>query len=329
MDLMDSRTVIEALRVPAVLVGQDLRAVAASPRWREAYGDAFTPFLAEPLSTIPGAFATARGVIETGLEAQVVVSEGDLLSEVDHFEVRPVLARGHGRLAIVAGLLVIGVERAKRGRVSILPRAEPASEEPPELTSAGPATVAHRLRTDLQDLVEHLGVLQASPLSRPQEERVDSAIEKALGLVAYLGQIEWAEMLAEAPAPRPAPRPPEARALRALVVDDNSINRHVAQSMFGVLGVDADAVGDASSALAMLEAMPYDLVFMDVMLPGVDGVEVTHQIRQRYGPRPVVVGVTAMPEAEDRCRSAGMDGFIVKPLRLDDVSRAVALCDAV
>lgn len=324
MDLMDSRAVVEALRVPAVLVGQDLCAVAASPRWREAYGDAYRPFLADPFRAVPGAVATARGAIETALGAELAVPE------VDRFEIRPVLARGGGRLSVVAGLLVVGAERpalaprrASPAPGASLPSASPPVRSPSPPEPVDPAAIGRRLRTDLRDLVGHLDVLHASPLSRLQGEHVDHAIETALGLVAYLGEAGWAERVVEAP----ALRPPEARPLRALVVDDNSINRHVAQSMFGVLGVDTDAVGDAHSALAMLEATPYDLVFMDVMLPGVDGIEVTEEIRQRFGPLPYVVGVTAMPEAEARCRSAGMDGFVVKPLRLDDVSRAVALCD--
>ncbi len=350
MDLMDCRAVVEALRAPAVLVGQDLRAVAYSPRWMESYGDAFTPFLAEPLSGL-GALLAARGVLESGLETELVVPESDLSSEVERFEIRPVLARGSGRLAVIAGLLVLGVERQSQpaALVTASPRTEVVSSSAPEswpasslvATSssrelpawrtpgpADPASVAYRLRTDLQDLVGHLEVLHASPLSRLQEDRVDSAVEKALGLVAYLGEIDWAEV-ASARVGRPTRRAPDARPLRALVVDDNSINRHVAQSMFGVLGVDADAVGDAVGAMAMLEATTYDLVFMDVMLPGVDGVEITQQIRQQFGAHPYVIGVTAMPEAEARCLEAGMDAFFVKPLRLDDVSRAVALCDEV
>ncbi len=113
--------------------------------------------------------------------------------------------------------------------------------------------------------------------------------------------------------------------VRVLVVDDNSINRHVARSMFHVLGASVALAETADEALARMGAERFDLVCLDVMLPGTDGLELTRQIRRRFGHGPLVVGVSAMATARDRCLDAGMDAFFAKPLRLGQAASAMAL----
>jgi CheY-like chemotaxis protein len=122
--------------------------------------------------------------------------------------------------------------------------------------------------------------------------------------------------------------------LRVLLCDDNAINQKVAQRILQQLGYRPDVAADGAEALARLDAQPYDLIFMDVLMPGMDGLEATRQIRQRqqhpdqfpnYREPIVIVAMTASAMQGDRekCLAAGMDDYLAKPIRLEDVRRVV------
>ncbi|HYC65372.1 MAG TPA: PAS-domain containing protein, partial [Reyranellaceae bacterium] len=107
-----------------------------------------------------------------------------------------------------------------------------------------------------------------------------------------------------------------------LVVDDNVINRDVLVRQLGALGVTADAAADGESGLAAWRAGKYAIVFADVHMPGMDGFEMTAAIRAAESatgkPRTPIVAVTAnaMAGEDERCRAAGMDGYLAKPVSL-------------
>ena len=107
--------------------------------------------------------------------------------------------------------------------------------------------------------------------------------------------------------------------LRILVAEDNPVNQRVAQLMFERMGYQPDFVGDGAQALAALEQSLYDVVFMDIQMPIVDGLEATRRICARWpkDQRPYMVGMTAHAGVEDRkeAERAGMDGYIAKPVR--------------
>jgi len=118
--------------------------------------------------------------------------------------------------------------------------------------------------------------------------------------------------------------------LRVLLCDDNIINQKVAVRLLQQMGYQADVATDGIQALAALDRQAYDLVFMDVQMPRLDGLEATRTIRERqadpaqfpnYAGRVVVVAMTAsaMPGDRDRCLAAGMDDYLAKPVRLEDV----------
>ena len=108
---------------------------------------------------------------------------------------------------------------------------------------------------------------------------------------------------------------------RVLVVDDREVNRQVAVAMVRRLGVDAEEVADGRSALARIAAGGIDLVLMDCQMPDQDGIATTAQLRhsERAGVHLPVVALSAavLPADRERCRQAGMDGFLSKPIRLD------------
>ena len=115
-----------------------------------------------------------------------------------------------------------------------------------------------------------------------------------------------------------------------LIVDDNPINGKVTQTMLLRLGLSVDLAANGSEAVAVATASPRpDLLFMDVQMPVMDGLEATARIRSweaaHGASRLPIVALSAGAFAEDgeRCRAAGMDDFLIKPVRHDDLSAAV------
>jgi CheY-like chemotaxis protein/HPt (histidine-containing phosphotransfer) domain-containing protein len=115
--------------------------------------------------------------------------------------------------------------------------------------------------------------------------------------------------------------------LRVLVVEDNAVNQKVARQMLVNLGCRVDVASTGREALELVKLAPYDVVFMDVQMPELDGLQATRELRKREGagPRVPVVAMTAhaMPQDRDRCIEAGMDGYISKPVQLRDLLRAL------
>ncbi|PZU56803.1 MAG: hybrid sensor histidine kinase/response regulator [Brevundimonas sp.] len=136
--------------------------------------------------------------------------------------------------------------------------------------------------------------------------------------------------IAPAPAPAPAParvepEPPlaaqaddEDRPLRLLVVDDHDINRRAVQLILQPLGCDIVAAADGLAALDRCRETVFDVIFMDVRMPELDGRETTRRLRAEGGPNAAtpVVAVTADTAPEDiaACQAAGMAYFVPKPL---------------
>ncbi len=107
--------------------------------------------------------------------------------------------------------------------------------------------------------------------------------------------------------------------LRILVVEDNPVNQQVVAGLLGKRGYRASAVNNGREALAALESATFDLIFMDVQMPELDGLEATRLIRRdkRWLALPIV-GLTAHAMAGDRerCLEAGMNDYLAKPVRL-------------
>ncbi len=107
---------------------------------------------------------------------------------------------------------------------------------------------------------------------------------------------------------------------RLLVVEDNTINQKVALSILEKLGLRADAVANGAEAIAALEAIPYDLVLMDVQMPVMDGLEATERIRHPQStvlnPAVPIIAMTAeaMHGDRDKCLAVGMNDYVTKPI---------------
>ncbi len=110
--------------------------------------------------------------------------------------------------------------------------------------------------------------------------------------------------------------------LRVLIAEDNSINQRVARLSLERLGYRADVVGNGLEAIEAVETVDYDIVFMDVHMPELDGLEATRKIRANTRIRqPYIAALTANATVQDHtaCRDAGMDDYLSKPFRLRDL----------
>lgn len=117
------------------------------------------------------------------------------------------------------------------------------------------------------------------------------------------------------------PTIPNPSSLRVLLVEDNLTNQRVAESLLRRLQIATDIVGNGEEALEQLQRKEYDIVFMDIQMPVMDGVMATRILRSdeslanRHTP---VIAMTAhaMEEDKDRCLAAGMNDFLTKPVSL-------------
>ena len=118
--------------------------------------------------------------------------------------------------------------------------------------------------------------------------------------------------------------------LNILLCDDNAINQKVAARILQSIGYEADLAGNGREALDAIDKKAYHLVFMDVMMPEMDGLEATRTIRDRqkdgvnhpnYQSRIVIIAMTAQAMQGDRekCLAAGMDDYLSKPILPKDV----------
>ena len=110
--------------------------------------------------------------------------------------------------------------------------------------------------------------------------------------------------------------------LRVLVAEDNAVNQKVALRMLERFGYRADVASNGVEALEAIARQHYDLVFMDVQMPEMDGLETTRRIHSLSpDTRPVIIAMTANAMKEDReqCLAAGMDDFVSKPITVEEL----------
>jgi PAS domain S-box-containing protein len=137
--------------------------------------------------------------------------------------------------------------------------------------------------------------------------------------------------LPETAAPTGAARLPDAAkparpatALRVLVADDNPVNRRIAERMLGRLGHTSVSVDDGAQAVAAVASERFDVVLMDCHMPVMDGFAATRAIRATHATvRILAMTASAFAEDRDAASAAGMDGFLAKPFRLDELVAAL------
>ena len=150
-----------------------------------------------------------------------------------------------------------------------------------------------------------------------------SALYEALLHVLGAGAAEEAAAADDDAAAREPARTP----LRILLAEDNAMNQKVALRLLAKLGYEADVVENGLDAMEALERQPYDVILMDVQMPELDGLEATRRIVALWpaASRPRIIAMTANAMLEDReaCLEAGMDDYVAKPIRPDELVAAL------
>lgn len=109
------------------------------------------------------------------------------------------------------------------------------------------------------------------------------------------------------------------KGLKILIVEDNLTNQRVLQLLLKHLGLEADVTSNGKEALQIMESKTYDIIFMDMLMPVMGGVETTHVIRNKFEKekQPFIVAITATATGADKkaCIDAGMNDYMVKPFK--------------
>jgi PAS domain S-box-containing protein len=116
--------------------------------------------------------------------------------------------------------------------------------------------------------------------------------------------------------------------LQILLAEDNAVNQKLALRLLDQLGYRAEVVWNGREVIDALERQRYDVVLMDVQMPELDGLDASRRICERWpaGSRPRIIAMTAnaMPEDREACLAAGMDDYVAKPIRPNELADALS-----
>ncbi len=176
-----------------------------------------------------------------------------------------------------------------------------------------PVVVLRSLGEDVTDLDLPIAARVSKPVKHNQLARA---------LVRVLLGDEVAPRTVE-PAVEPVGIP---AGLRVLLAEDDVTSRRVAEMMLDRLGCRFEVVGDGEAAVESVLNGDFEMVFMDIQMPGIDGLEATRRIRSEFdGTQPRIIAMTAHATSEDRqrCFAAGMDSYISKPIHIERLREMV------
>lgn len=113
--------------------------------------------------------------------------------------------------------------------------------------------------------------------------------------------------------------------LSILIAEDHSVNQQLLLAYLRRRGYHADVALNGEEAVQAVLSRPYDLVFMDIQMPVMDGLEATGIIRKKLGLFPVIIAATAFARKDDKtiCLKAGMQDFISKPIQVKELDRVL------
>jgi PAS domain S-box-containing protein len=163
-----------------------------------------------------------------------------------------------------------------------------------------------------------------------ERKRAEEQLEKAKG-EAEAATHAKSEFLATIPSAHVKAKPnfdeklSERFPLKILLAEDNIINQKLALRILQKMGYIVDLVGNGLEVLTALKEKSYDIIFMDVQMPKMDGLEATRRIIMDWPPaiRPKIIAMTANAIQGDRekCLEVGMDDYIAKPLVIGEIQR--------
>ncbi|MGK0237727.1 MAG: PAS domain S-box-containing protein [Candidatus Pelagisphaera sp.] len=122
-------------------------------------------------------------------------------------------------------------------------------------------------------------------------------------------------------------KPGESMPMSILLAEDNVVNQKVATRLFSKFGYEIDVANNGLEVIKAIEQNEYDLVFMDIQMPEMDGLEATRQIIEKWGdnrPRIIALTANAMREDKENCFEAGMDEYLTKPFKRSELLDAIS-----
>lgn len=114
--------------------------------------------------------------------------------------------------------------------------------------------------------------------------------------------------------------------LEILVAEDNLINQRLMMDILSLFGYKADSSNDGFEVLKAVKKKRYDLILMDIQMPGMSGEETMHKVKELLKKEtPKIIAVTAYAMQEDRNRflEKGMDGYLSKPFRIEELKNEI------
>ena len=167
--------------------------------------------------------------------------------------------------------------------------------------------------TDRQNHPEQLRELKSLCLEKPvSRSALFNALVKAIGAEGTVSLMDTSQTAGISPVPR--------RVLRVLVAEDTPANQKLVLHVLGNRGHDIQTAENGGQALALIQEQGFDVVLMDVQMPEMDGFQATGAIRKLDDPikaRLPIIAMTAhaLKGDRERCLAAGMDGYISKPIK--------------
>jgi len=300
----------------------------------------------EVLREEPAPFSPAETLHELVAQVASLAARGEnrVVLEIDGECEGQVMGQRPAFWHAASNLLGNALKFTRRGSVTLrLAQAETAGHMRLEVVDTGMGISAEDQKIILRDHVSIGTAATSGPkgagLGLGVVVRAVEQMQGTFGFDSVLGKGSrfWFEFPAfrsgtsactESPATEPVPLAPR----RILVVDDSRINRTLLVHMLEILGLTADVAADGAAAVAKAGAEPYDLILMDIGMPGMDGLTATARIRASGGPsqRAAIFAFTANAflEAEIDPAGRGLDGVLVKPVTLAALRQCLARLDS-
>ena len=247
---------------------------------------------------------------------------------------------------VLANLLSNAIKFTERGAIALRVRVQERGGETVtlrfEVADTGIGVPPDKQRVIFEEFVQAdasttrryggtgLGLAIASRLVEALEGEIGLESEAGKGATFHFTARFGRDEAAPAEAPRPAGPDAALRPLHALLVEDSVANQRVGAGLLRKLGHTARIVTDGAAAVEACAAERFDVVLMDLQMPGMDGYEATRAIRRREGeegaPRTPIVALTARASRgnEELCIAAGFDGYLAKPYRSRELGEAIA-----
>ncbi len=212
-------------------------------------------------------------------------------------------------------IIISGFELLESDGLSFLQwlrKLEAYATVPVILSSAG--TLPAEAKQALEDIS---GILLAKPI---RQSRLFDALTKNLNL----HKDEGLNTASESPLNPIKTATEKPFSHRILVVEDNVINQMIAQKLLKKMGYQVDLASNGIEAIQAVKDTPYDLVFMDLQMPEMNGLDATQEIRKldaKASQTPIIaMTANALKSDEERCLQAGMNGHISKPVSRDQLA---------